>query len=182
MEWVDGNWGSRLTMKYPSCYLVGRKARGEILSIAAAGSNQHQDAGGKIVHAASDTTSQIISKSISRAGGRTTYRGLVKILPNLTGVKSKVVCDALIMDDLSRSDTYPTMQITNGQPQLAHEATVSKISNEQLFYLTSRGISQAQAQSMIINGFLEPIVKELPLEYAVELNRLIELEMSGSVG
>lgn len=182
MEWVDGNLGSKLTMKYPSVYLVGRKARGEILSIAYAGAGQHQDAGGKVVHMASETTSQIISKSISRAGGRTSYRGLVQIIKGATNSKSKVVCDALLLDDLSRSDTYPTMKIDEQDVTIEHEATVSKIGDEQLFYLLSRGIGKAQAESMIVNGFIEPIVKELPLEYAVELNRLIQLQMEGSVG
>ena len=182
MEWVDGNLGSKLTMKYPSVYLVGRKARGEILSIAYAGSDQHQDAGGKAVHIAPETTSQIISKSISRGGGRTSYRGLVQVYPGAKGAKSKVVCDALLLDEASRSDTYPTMKIDEQDVTVEHEATVSKIGDEQMFYLTSRGIDKAQAQSMIVNGFIEPIVKELPLEYAVEMNRLIELQMQGSVG
>jgi len=182
MEWVDGNLGSKVTMKYPSVYLVGRKAKGEILSIAYAGANQHLDAGGKAVHIAPETTSQIISKSISRAGGRTSYRGLVQIHPNAVGSKSKVVCDALILDEISRSDTYPTMKIDQQDVQIEHEATVSKIGDEQLFYLQSRGITKDQAQSMIVNGFIEPIVKELPLEYAVEMNRLIQLQMEGSVG
>ncbi|KKU86333.1 MAG: FeS assembly protein SufB [Candidatus Gottesmanbacteria bacterium GW2011_GWA2_47_9] len=173
---------SKLTMKYPSVYLVGRKARGEILSIAYAGSNQHQDAGGKAIHAASETTSQIISKSISRGGGRTSYRGLVQVYPGAKGAKSKVVCDALLLDEASRSDTYPTMKIDEQDVTMEHEATVSKIGDEQMFYLESRGIGKAQAQSMIVNGFIEPIVKELPLEYAVEMNRLIELQMQGSVG
>lgn len=182
MEWVDGNLGSKITMKYPSIYLMGRKARGEVLSIAYAGPNQHQDAGGKAVHIAPETSSQIISKSISRGGGRTSYRGLVQVYKGATGVKSKVICDALLLDEASRSDTYPTMNIDEKNVQIEHEATVSKIGDEQLFYLESRGISNAQAQSMIINGFIEPIVKELPLEYAVEMNRLIELQMTGSVG
>ena len=182
MEWVDGNLGSKITMKYPSVYLMGRKARGEVLSIAYAGANQHQDAGGKAVHYASETTSQIISKSISRAGGRTSYRGLVEVFPGAKNCKSKVVCDALILDEKSRSDTYPTMKINESQTQIEHEATVSKIGDEQLFYLQSRGVTKAQAESMIVNGFIEPIVKELPLEYAVEMNRLIQLQMEGSVG
>jgi Fe-S cluster assembly protein SufB len=182
MEWVDGNLGSKITMKYPSVYLMGRKARGEVLSIAYAGPGQHQDAGGKAVHFAPETTSQIISKSISRGGGRTSYRGLVKVYPGATGAKSKVVCDALILDEASRSDTYPTMKINEKAVTIEHEATVSKIGDEQLFYLQSRGINKEQAQSMIVNGFIEPIVKELPLEYAVEMNRLIELQMEGSVG
>lgn len=182
MEWVDGNIGSRLSMKYPSVYLVGRKARGEIFSIAYAGAGQHQDVGAKAVHLAPETTSQIISKSVSRGGGRTSYRGLVYVSPAAPSSKSKVVCDALLLDEASRSDTYPTMKIDEQDVTVEHEATVSKIGDEQLFYLTSRGIDKAQAESMIVNGFIEPIVKELPLEYAVELNRLIQLQMEGSVG
>lgn len=182
MEWVDGNLGSKITMKYPSVYLMGRKARGEVLSIAYAGNGQHQDAGGKAIHVASETTSQIISKSISKGGGRTSYRGLVRVDPGAINCKSKVVCDALLLDEASRSDTYPDMQIHEQKVQIEHEATVSKIGDEQLFYLQSRGVSQTQAQSMIVNGFIEPIVKELPLEYAVEMNRLIQLQMEGSVG
>lgn len=182
MEWVDGNLGSKLTMKYPSIYLMGRKARGEVLSIAYAGPHQHQDAGGKAIHIAPETTSQIISKSVSRGGGRTSYRGLVQINPGATKAKSKVVCDALLLDEHSRSDTYPTMKIDEQDVQVEHEATVSKIGDEQLFYLQSRGISKGQGESMIVNGFIEPIVKELPLEYAVEMNRLIQLQMEGSVG
>ncbi len=182
MEWVDGNIGSKVTMKYPSVYLVGRKARGEVLSVAYAGAGQHQDAGGKAVHLASETSSQIISKSISGGGGRTSYRGLVEVAQHARGVKSRVVCDALILDGDSRSDTYPTMNIKGPSPTLEHEATVSKIGDEQMFYLTSRGIAEHDARAMIVNGFIEPIVKELPLEYAVELNRLLSLEMEGSVG
>lgn len=182
MEWVDGNIGSRLSMKYPSIYLVGRKARGEVLSIAYAGAGQHQDVGAKVIHAAPETTSQIISKSISRGGGRTSYRGLVQVYPGAAKSKSRVVCDALLLDELSRSDTYPTMKIDEQDVTIEHEATVSKIGDEQLFYLESRGIGKIQAESMIVNGFIEPIVKELPLEYAVELNRLIQLQMEGSVG
>lgn len=182
MEWVDGNLGSKLTMKYPSVYLMGRKARGEVLSIAYAGAGQHQDAGGKAIHIAPETTSQIISKSISKGGGRTSYRGLVQVYPGAKNVKSKVVCDALLLDEASRSDTYPTMKIDERNVQIEHEATVSKIGDEQLFYLQSRGIAKAAAESMIVNGFIEPIVKELPLEYAVEMNRLIQLQMEGSVG
>jgi Fe-S cluster assembly protein SufB len=182
MEWVDGNLGSKITMKYPSVYLVGRKAKGEILSIAYAGQNQILDAGAKAIHIGSETTSQIISKSISAGGGRTSYRGLVRVEQEANKTKSKVVCDALIMDEFSRSDTYPTMDIRNNDTAIEHEATVSKIGDEQIFYLKSRGISENQAQSMIVNGFIEPIVKELPLEYAVELNRLISLQMEGSVG
>lgn len=182
MEWVDGNLGSKLTMKYPSVYLLGRKARGEVLSIAYAGPHQHQDAGGKMLHIAPETTSRIISKSISRGGGRTSYRGLVQVYPGAKGAKSKVVCDALLLDEASRSDTYPTMKIDEHDVRMEHEATVSKIGDEQLFYLQSRGITKSAAESMIVNGFIEPIVKELPLEYAVEMNRLIELQMEGSVG
>lgn len=182
MEWVDGNLGSKLTMKYPSVYLMGRKARGEVLSIAYAGPHQHQDAGGKMLHVAPETSSRIISKSISRGGGRTSYRGLVQIYPGAKNAKSKVVCDALLLDEASRSDTYPTMKIDEHDARLEHEATVSKIGDEQMFYLQSRGIAKSQAESMIVNGFIEPIVKELPLEYAVEMNRLIELQMEGSVG
>jgi len=182
MEWVDGNLGSKITMKYPSVYLVGRKARGEILSIAYAGAGQHQDAGGKAIHLAPETSSQIISKSVSRDGGRTSYRGLVEIAKNSLNTKSRVVCDALLLDEASRSDTYPTMNIKESDAKIEHEATVSRIGDEQLFYLESRGIPRVQAESMIVNGFIEPIVKEIPMEYAVELNRLIQLQMAGSVG
>lgn len=181
-EWVDGNLGSKLTMKYPSVYLVGRKARGEILSIAYAGAGQHQDAGGKAIHLASETSSKITSKSISKGGGRTSYRGLLHVIPSARDVKSKVVCDALLLDENSRSDTYPTMKIQSSDVQIEHEATVSKIGEQQLFYLESRGLPKEMAEAMIVNGFIEPIVKELPLEYAVEMNRLIELQMEGSVG
>jgi Fe-S cluster assembly protein SufB len=182
VEWVDGNLGSKLTMKYPSIYLVGRKAHGEVLSIAFSGSDQHQDAGAKIVHAAPDTTSMIISKSISKNGGRTSYRGLIKVYPGAKNSKSSVKCDALLMDDKSRSDTYPTMEVDEKEVTIEHEATVSKVGEEQLFYLMSRGLSQDEATAMIVNGFFEPFTKELPLEYAVELNRLIQHEMVGSVG
>jgi Fe-S cluster assembly protein SufB len=182
MEWVDGNLGSRVTMKYPSVYMMGKGARAEILSIAFANTGQHQDAGGKVIHAAPYTTSSITSKSISKGGGRAGYRGLVKVAKGAEGVKSNVVCDALILDDRSRSDTYPVMEIDEDNVSISHEATVSKVSEEQLFYLTSRGIPEAQAVLMIVNGFIEPIVKELPMEYAVEMNRLIQLEMEGSVG
>ncbi|MDD3825471.1 MAG: Fe-S cluster assembly protein SufB [Anaerolineae bacterium] len=182
MEWVDGNLGSRLTMKYPSVYMVGRGARAEILSIAFANKGQHQDAGGKAIHAAPDTSSSITSKSISKGGGRAGYRGLVKVYKGAHGVKSNVICDALILDDKSRSDTYPVMEIDENDTSISHEATVSKVSDEQLFYLQSRGIPESQAMFMIVNGFIEPIVKELPMEYAVEMNRLIKLEMEGSVG
>ena len=182
MEWVDGNLGSKLTMKYPSVYLRGAGAHGEILSIAFAGRGQHQDAGGKIVHAAPHTTSLITSKSISKDGGRGTYRGLIKVAKGAIGAKSKVVCDALILDQDSRSDTYPVMEIDEADVSIAHEASVSRLEEEQLFYLMSRGLSQTDASTMIVNGFLEPLVKELPMEYAVEMNRLIELQMEGSVG
>lgn len=182
MEWVDGNLGSKLTMKYPSVVLAGRRARGELLSIAYAGPGQHLDAGGKMFHIAPETSSRIVSKSIARGGGRTSYRGLVRIGKGATGAKSSVVCDALLLDAQSRSDTYPTMKISERDAKVEHEATVSKISGEQLFYLESRGVPKEQAQSMIVNGFIEPVVRQLPLEYAVEMNRLIELQMEGSVG
>jgi Fe-S cluster assembly protein SufB len=182
MRWIDGNLGSRLTMKYPACVLAGRKARGETLSIAMAGAGQHQDAGAKMIHLAPETTSQIISKSISKNGGRATYRGLVKISKGAHGAKSKVVCDALILDGKSRSDTYPTNMILENDVTLEHEATVSKVGEDQLFYLMSRGLSEHEAEAMIVNGFLEPVMKQIPLEYAVEMNRLVELEMEGSVG
>src|SRR5271170_310022 len=182
VEWVDGNLGSKLTMKYPSIYLVGPKAHGEVLSIAFAGADQHQDAGAKIVHAAPDTTSIIVSKSICKNGGRTSYRGLIKVYPGATNVKSSVRCDALLLDEKSRSDTYPTMEVDEKEVTVEHEATVSKVGEEQLFYLMSRGLTQEEATAMIVNGFFEPFTKELPLEYAVELNRLIQLEMEGSVG
>lgn len=183
VEWVDGNLGSKLTMKYPAIYLVGERAHGEVLSVAmASGSDQHQDAGAKIIHAAPNTTSVITSKSISKNGGRSSYRGLIKVHKGATNVKSTVKCDALMLDADSRSDTYPTMEIDEKNVQIEHEATVSKIEDEKLFYLMSRGISEDQAKLMIVNGFMEPFVKELPMEYAVELNRLIELEMEGSIG
>jgi Fe-S cluster assembly protein SufB len=181
-EWIDGNLGSKLTMKYPSVYLMGPGAHGEILSLAFAGSGQHQDAGGKMIHAAPNTTSTIISKSISKGGGRTSYRGQVKVYPGCHGVKSTVRCDALLLDEDSRSDTYPYMDIEEERVTIGHEATVSKVGDEQLFYLQSRGIEESEAAKMIVNGFVEPIVKELPMEYAVELNRLIELQMEGAVG
>ncbi len=182
MEWVDGNLGSKLTMKYPSIFLKGEGAHGEVLSIAFAGAGQHQDAGGKAVHMAPRTSSVITSKSISRGGGRAAYRGLVNIHPGARGAKSKVVCDALILDEQSRSDTYPTIRVNESDSEIGHEATVSKIGEEQLFYLMSRGLSEAEASAMIVSGFVEPITKELPLEYAVEMNRLIQLQMEGSVG
>jgi Fe-S cluster assembly protein SufB len=182
VEWVDGNIGSRLTMKYPCVYLVGEGARGEILSIAFAGKDQHQDAGAKVIHAAPNTSSRITSKSISKASGRASYRGLVKVHPNAHHCKVSVECDALLLDGASRSDTYPTMEIDADEVRIEHEARVSKIAEEQLFYLTSRGLTEDEARLLIINGFIEPFTKELPMEYAVELNRLIELEMEGSVG
>ncbi|MFA6005387.1 MAG: Fe-S cluster assembly protein SufB [Patescibacteria group bacterium] len=182
MQWIDGNLGSRLTMKYPSCYLVGEGAKGEVLSIAYAGRGQHQDAGAKMIHLAPHTTSRIVSKSISKDGGRTSYRGLVHVRKGAHHVMSKVVCDALILDEHSRSDTYPTMSIDEQKVKIEHEATVSKIGEEQLFYLQSRGIKKERAEALIVNGFLESVVKELPLEYAVELNRLMIMEMEGSVG
>ena len=182
MEWVDGNLGSKITMKYPSVYLRGRGARGDVLSIAFAGAGQHQDAGGKAYHLAPDTSSSIISKSISKSGGRTSYRGMLKVIKGAERVKANVRCDALILDEKSRSDTYPTMQVDEEDVSIAHEATVSKIGEDQLFYLMSRGLNENDATSTIVNGFIEPIVKELPLEYALELNRLIQLEMIGAVG
>ena len=181
-EWIDGNLGSQLTMKYPSVYLKGRKARGEILSLAFAGDGQHQDAGGKAIHLAPETSSIITSKSVSKDGGRTSYRGLLHVAKGAIDSKSTVRCDALILDPHSRSDTYPTMQIDEERVHIGHEASVSRIGEEQLFYFQSRGIPQAEAEVMIVNGFVEPIVRELPMEYAVELNRLIQLEMIGSVG
>ena len=182
MEWVDCNLGSKLTMKYPSIYLLGERAHGEILSIAFAGQGQHQDAGGKIIHAAPKTTSSIFSKSISKDKGRTSYRGLLEIAKGASESKSKVVCDALLLDEESRSDTYPTIRIGEDDVDVGHEATVSKVGDEQIFYLQSRGMSEEEASKMIVNGFIEPITKELPMEYAVELNRLIELQMEGSIG
>jgi Fe-S cluster assembly protein SufB len=182
VEWVDGNIGSAVTMKYPAVVLKGRKAHGETLSLAFAGRGQHQDTGSKMTHAAPETTSRIISKSISKDGGRTSYRGGVWVLPGATKSKSNVVCDALLIDEDSRSDTYPYMDINEEDVDIGHEATVARIGDEQLFYLRSRGIPEAEAASMIVRGFIEPITKQLPMEYAVELNRLIELEMEGSVG
>ncbi|HEY7460619.1 MAG TPA: Fe-S cluster assembly protein SufB [Gemmatimonadota bacterium] len=182
MAWTDGNLGSCLTMKYPSCYLVGPGASGEILSIAYAGPGQHQDAGGKVIHAAPYTTSEIVSKSISKGSGRSSYRGLLKVLPGAVGAKSNVQCDALLLDEEARTDTYPYIEIEEQSATIGHEATVTKIGDEQLFYLMSRGIPAAEARTMIVRGFIEPIARELPLEYAVELNRLIEFEMEGSVG
>jgi Fe-S cluster assembly protein SufB len=184
MEWIDGNLGSKLTMKYPAVWLMEPGAHGEVLSIAFAGEGQHQDAGAKMVHVAPDTTSTIISKSIAKGGGRAGYRGLVRVEPNATNAKSFVRCDALILDDTSRSDTYPYMEIEENDAEIGHEATVSKVGDAQLFYLMSRGLTEEQATSMVVAGFIEPIVRELPMEYAVEMNRLIELNMaaSGAVG
>jgi Fe-S cluster assembly protein SufB len=182
MEWVDANLGSKVTMKYPSCFLKGSGAHGEILSVAFAGPGQHQDAGGKMIHFASNTSSKITSKSISRGNGRSSYRGLIKVLDGKENVKSNVVCDALLLDPESRSDTYPYIDIESEDVSISHEATVSKIDEEQLFYLQSRGLSQEEATTMIVSGFIEPLVKELPMEYAVEMNRLIQLQMIGTVG
>ncbi|HEX4143710.1 MAG TPA: Fe-S cluster assembly protein SufB [Pirellulales bacterium] len=182
MEWIDGNLGSRLTMKYPAVYMMEPGARGEVLSIAFASAGQHQDAGAKMVHCAPNTSSRIISKSISKNGGRASYRGLVKMEHGARKSKSSVVCDALILDPKSRSDTYPYIEIEEQDVTVGHEASVSRIGEEQLFYLKSRGLSEAEASTMIVNGFIEPLVKELPMEYAVEMNRLIELQMEGSVG
>jgi len=182
MEWVDGNLGSQLTMKYPAIYLMEPGARGETLSIAFANQGQHQDAGAKMVHCAPNTSSRIVSKSISKSGGRASYRGLVKVVNGAKHCKSNVVCDALILDSVSRSDTYPCIEVDEDDVAIEHEASVSKIAEEQLFYLMSRGLSETEASSMIVTGFIEPLVKELPMEYAVEMNRLIELQMEGSVG
>jgi Fe-S cluster assembly protein SufB len=182
VEWVDCNLGSKLTMKYPSVYLMGEEAHGEILSIAFAGNGQHQDAGGKIIHAAPRTTSNIFAKSISKDGGRSSYRGLLEVAKGAHEARSKVVCDALLLDEASRSDTYPTIRISEDDVNVGHEATVSKVGDEQLFYLMSHGIPEDEASKLIVNGFIEPIVKELPMEYAVEMNRLIELQMEGSIG
>ncbi|MGC4189701.1 MAG: Fe-S cluster assembly protein SufB [Thermomicrobiales bacterium] len=182
MEWVDGNLGSKVTMKYPAVWMMEPGARGEVLSVAFAGDGQHQDAGAKMVHAAPHTSSQITSKSISKGTGRSSYRGLVKVHKGAEHVKSNVVCDALLLDETSKTDTYPYMEIEEERVSIGHEATVSKVAEEQIFYLQSRGLNETEAMSMIVNGFIEPIAKELPLEYAVELNRLIQLEMEGSVG
>jgi Fe-S cluster assembly protein SufB len=182
VEWVDGNIGSKLTMKYPAIVLKGERAHGEVLSIAYAGTGQHQDAGAKMIHAAPNTTSSIVSKSISKDEGRSSYRGMVKIAKGATGCKTSVECDALLIGGRARSDTYPTMEVDGDDVSVEHEARVSKVAEEQLFYLQSRGLDEEKARMMIVNGFIEPFVKELPMEYAVELNRLIELEMEGSVG
>ncbi len=182
MEWVDANLGSKLTMKYPSCYLLGPGAHGEILSMAFAGRGQHQDAGGKIIHFAPHTSSKITSKSISKSGGRASYRGLLKVHKEADDVRSNVVCDALLLDEESRSDTYPYIEIDSDDVNIGHEASVSKVGEEQLFYLMSRGLSEEEATTMVVSGFIEPLVKELPMEYAIEMNRLIQLQMEGSIG
>ena len=182
MEWIDGNIGSKLTMKYPAVYLMGEHARGETLSVAFAGEGQHQDAGAKMVHAAPHTSSSIISKSVARGGGRTSYRGLVQVNEGAEHSASIVKCDALLVDQISRSDTYPYVDVREDDVSMAHEATVSKVSDDQLFYLMSRGMEEDEAMAMIVRGFVEPIAKELPMEYALELNRLIELQMEGAVG
>lgn len=182
MEWIDGNIGSKVTMKYPAVYLMGEHAKGETLSIAFAGEGQHQDAGSKMVHMAPNTSSNIVSKSVARGGGRTSYRGLVEIGEGAAGSKSNVLCDALLVDTISRSDTYPYVDVREDDVSMGHEATVSKVSEDQLFYLMSRGLSEFEAMAMIVRGFVEPIAKELPMEYALELNRLIELQMEGAVG
>ncbi|CAG7573253.1 Fe-S cluster assembly protein SufB [Barrientosiimonas humi] len=182
MEWIDGNIGSKVTMKYPAVFLLGEHAKGETLSVAFAGEGQHQDAGAKMVHAAPHTSSTIVSKSVARGGGRASYRGLVQVLEGAEHSKSSVVCDALLVDQISRSDTYPYVDVREDDVQMGHEATVSKVSEDQLFYLRSRGLSEEEAMAMIVRGFVEPIARELPMEYALELNRLIELQMEGAVG
>lgn len=182
VEWIDGNIGSKLTMKYPGIYLMGQRAHGETLSIAFAGKNQHQDTGAKMVHLASNTTSRITSKSVSKNNGRTTYRGLLHVAKGATNVKASVRCDALLLDDISKTDTYPYMEINQEDATITHEATVGKIGDEQIFYLMTRGFTEEEALTLIVNGFIEPFTKELPMEYAVELNRLIKMEMDGSVG
>jgi Fe-S cluster assembly protein SufB len=182
MEWVDANLGSKLTMKYPSCYLVGERAHGEILSLAFAAKGQHQDTGGKVIHIAPNTSSKITSKSISKDTGRASYRGLLKVQKGAYNSRSNVVCDALLLDPSSRSDTYPYIEIDEEDVSIGHEASVSKVGEEQLFYLMSRGLSEEQATGMVVSGFIEPLVKELPMEYAIEMNRLIQLQMEGSIG
>ncbi len=182
MEWVDANLGSKLTMKYPSCYLLEPRAHGEILSMAFAGPGQHQDAGGKVIHFAPHTSSKITSKSISKGTGRASYRGLLKVYKGAEDVRSNVVCDALLLDEHARSDTYPYIEIDEEDVSVGHEASVSKVGEEQLFYLMSRGLSQEAATTMVVSGFIEPLVKELPMEYAIEMNRLIQLQMEGSIG
>jgi Fe-S cluster assembly protein SufB len=182
MEWIDGNIGSKVTMKYPAVWLMGEGAKGETLSVAFAGEGQHQDAGSKMVHAAPNTSSTIVSKSVARGGGRTSYRGLVQVNEGCHGARSTVKCDALLVDDISRSDTYPYNDVREDDVSMGHEATVTKLSEDQLFYLMSRGMSEDEAMAMIVRGFVEPIARELPMEYALELNRLIELQMEGAVG
>ncbi len=182
MEWVDANLGSKLTMKYPSCYLIGPGAHGEILSMAFAGEGQHQDAGGKVIHVAPHTSSKVTSKSISKGSGRSSYRGLLKVYKGAKDARSSVVCDALLLDDTSRSDTYPYIEIDEDDVTIGHEASVSKVGEEQLFYLMSRGLSEEEATTMVVSGFIEPLVKELPMEYAIEMNRLIQIQMEGSIG
>src|SRR3954463_662869 len=182
MEWIDGNIGSKVTMKYPACYLLGERASGETLSVAFSGAGQHQDAGAKMVHAAPNTTSNIVSKSVARGGGRTSYRGLVQVQEGAHGSKANVKCDALLVDTISRSDTYPYVDVREDDVSMGHEATVSKVGEDQLFYLMSRGLVEDEAMAMVVRGFVEPIARELPMEYALELNRLIELQMEGSVG
>ena len=180
--WLDCNIGSRVTMKYPSIYLLGENARAEILSLAYAGKGQQQDSGGKVIHLAPNTTSVITSKSVSKDGGRTSYRGLLKVAKGCAGVKSSVRCDALLLDEISRSDTYPYMEVEEEQVSVGHEATVGKIGEDKLYYLMSRGLTESEALALIVLGFIEDFSKRLPMEYAIELNRLVELDMSGSVG
>lgn len=182
VEWVDGNFGSKVTMKYPCIVLKGQHSKGQIISIAVAGKNQQQDSGGKIIHLASNTSSNVVAKSISKDGGRSSYRGMLKVGKNLSGIVSRVQCDALLFDDISQSDTYPTVDIASNQVDVGHEASVSKISEEQLFYLMSKGLTTQQAQAMIVHGFIDCFVSMLPMEYAVEINRLIDLEMENSIG
>jgi Fe-S cluster assembly protein SufB len=182
MEWIDANLGSKVTMKYPSCYLMGPRAHGEILSMAFAADHQHQDTGGKVIHVAPNTTSKITSKSISKGGGRASYRGLLKVYDGAKNSKSNVVCDALLLDENSQSDTYPSIEIDEELVNIGHEASVSKVGEDQLFYLMSRGLSEEEAITMVVSGFIEPLVKELPMEYAVEMNRLIQVQMEGSIG
>ena len=182
MEWIDGNIGSKVTMKYPAVWMTGEHAKGEVLSLAFAGEGQHQDTGSKMVHLAPNTSSSIVAKSVARGGGRSAYRGLIQVNPGAKGAKSTVKCDALLVDNVSRSDTYPYVDIREDDVTMGHEATVSKVSDDQLFYLMSRGLDEDEAMAMIVRGFVEPIAKELPMEYALELNRLIELQMEGSVG
>ena len=182
VEWIDANTGSRLTMKYPSIYLRGRNATADIISVAVAGKGQHQDTGAKAVHLAPDTRSRIVSKSVSKDGGRTSYRGQLKVAPGATNVVASVRCDALMLDDTSRSDTYPYIDIQEDDTSMSHEATVGRISQEQVFYLMSRGLTENEAQNLIVQGFLDVFTKELPMEYAIEFNRLVKLEMEGAVG